>query len=521
MQNATASTARPEAQDDPVKRKGRPHKQRQEQKQTDTPEDALGHRRIAKKPAVPSQDVSRPIKGKGKAESTTDEPVSSQPRRSGRERQLRNPDEVNGTRRSNASQDTSSPTEPRRTRSKQVFESEPISSTSRRRGAGRDARDPDEALPVDEKETKDTQSPNMGASNEPVKGARDEANPLGADGKRRRLRPSSNAQENTQENPRPSRKTVERNNKPRTQNSVAGGTEVGPPVRRGRPKASAPSAQELDIGGPSESGLPLREEGSDIVKRPRKRKEALPKPRQNESSTEDESSGGSEEESDLPFRYLKEEIQNIPRSKVTSKWNRLDAPSINTVSAFLADAQRPVLFRLQNTNRRREHASAAMGDVSRRLRAKLIKGFPFPAPIMGAPSRAHSRGHEDEFDFERTVDTMQNLENTLNPLLHSISLLEKEIKKQEDALAKDYNSLHKLETNARSKTREWREKAKREHALAPGVKRRDRELHRELNDQLELVPPGDDKSCESIFTVRQDQYLNARQEWEPMLTQQL
>lgn len=450
----------------------------------------------------------------------TDEPVSSQPRQSGRERQLRNPDEVNGAKRPNPSQDGSSPPEPRRTRSKQVSESEPVSSTSRRRGAGRNARDPDEARPIDEKEMDATQSPNRGTSKKLVKGAR-ETNPLGLDGKKRRLRPPSNAHENTQENPPQSRKTLERKNKTKTQDSVAGGTEVGPAVRRGRPKASAPSAQELDTGGPSESGTPLREEGSNIVKRRRQKKEALPKPHRNESSTEDEASGGSEEEPDLPFRYLKEEIQNVPRSKITSKWNRLDAPSINMVSSFLADAQRPVLFRLQNTNRRREHASAAMDDVSRRLRAKLVRGFPFPAPIMGAPSRAHSRGYEDEFDFERTVDTMQNLENTLNPLLHSISLLEKEIKKQEDALAKDYNSLHKLENNARSKAREWREKAKREHALAPGVKRRDHELHRELDDQLELVPPVDDKSLASIFTVRQDQHLNARQEWKTMLTQQL
>lgn len=102
---------------------------------------------------------------------------------------------------------------------------------------------------------------------------------------------------------------------------------------------------------------------------------------------------------------------------------------------------------------------------------------------------------------------MQNLENTLNPLLHSVSLLEKEIKKQEDALAKDYHALHKLENNARSKTKEWRETAKREHALAPGVKRRDQGLHREHGDQLELVPPVEDGLVGSLFSVRQDHAL--------------
>lgn len=467
---------------------------------------------MAKKPAVPSKDHARPTKGTEKPESTTDAPASSQPRRSERGRQLRNLDEENGAKRPNGAQSGPSLPKPRKTIPNETSESEPTTSTSRRRGAGRNARDPDEGRPVDPKEA-DAQPTNKAKSKKQVESAREETNSArqGADDKKRRLRPPANAQENTQEDTPQSRKAnKEKTNKTKSQDLVAGGTEAGPSVRRGRPRASAPSAQEVDTGGPSESRAPLREEGSNTVKRSRQKKEAPPKPHQNESSTEDEASEDSEDEPDFPFRYLKQEMRTVARSTIASKWNRLDAPAINVVSSFLTDAQRPVLFRLQDTNRRREHASAAMGVASRRIRTRLTRGLPFPAPTMGASSRAHPKSYEDEFDFERTVDTMQNLENTLNPLLHSISLLEKEIKKQEDALAKDYNSLHKLEHNARSKTREWREKAKREHALAPGVRPRDGEPRRELGDKLELVPPVDDRAIGGVFiTVRQDGQLTS------------
>lgn len=163
---------------------------------------------------------------------------------------------------------------------------------------------------------------------------------------------------------------------------------------------------------------------------------------------------------------------------------------------MLAEAQRPVILRLEKTQQRREHASAALGHVTRRVRTKLIKGLPFPAPTAGTgttSARAHAGRYEDEFDFERTVNAMQTLENTLNPLLHSVGLLEREIEREEVALAREYEHLHKLETNARSKAREWKDRARKEHVLAPGARNKGSEGGDglESGDPLELVPAAE------------------------------
>lgn len=470
---------------------------------------------MTNKPLDASNEVSRSAQIQGKPASVAGGSVSSQPRRSGRERRSWNPDEVYGATRTSVSQNGSSPSQPRQRISKGLPESESPVSTSRRRDKEDSARGAGEASsstgPADNGTTSAAQTAKKEKSRKRVRSTQEEADASepgrparhGAQSKKRHQQPSLDVQDHGQENASRPRKTRYRKSKTKLQIPVSDGSGDRPATRRGRPKASGPNTEILDTSGPSESRGPEHESDRKATKKPKQKKEATSAPRRDEvyAEAEVEASGSSEDESELPFRHLQEITQNVPRSTVASKWNRLDVPSISVVSSFLADAQRPVLFRLQNTNRRREHASAAMGVVTRRLRAKLMKGFPFPAPIVGTSARTKSGSYEDEFDFERTVDAMQNLENSLNPLLHSVHLLEKEIKKQEDALAKDYQSLHRLENNARSKTKEWREKAKREHALAPGVQRKDQGLHRELDDKLELGPPVEDGPFGGLSTV--------------------
>ncbi|KUI73569.1 hypothetical protein VM1G_09556 [Cytospora mali] len=286
--------------------------------------------------------------------------------------------------------------------------------------------------------------------------------------------------------------------------------EVSQPRRRGRPRASdGPSQASEQEDQPSEARAPGRRrpaksrEDQDGAPSEAKRKRLQPS--RLEPVPEEVESSEPEEESELPFRHLREATKNIPRTTISEKWKPLDGPSINAVGAFLADAQRPVLLRLEDTNRRREHASSALSIISRRLRSKLVKGFPFPAPTAGAPTRAGSGNYEDEFNFERTVDAIQALESTLNPLQHSMGLLEREIKREEDALAKDYDSLHKLEANARSEARRWREQAKREHILAPGSKRRGEGGDDE--ESLELVPRAEDDASGGLFKDLEDEEL--------------
>lgn len=278
----------------------------------------------------------------------------------------------------------------------------------------------------------------------------------------------------------------------------------GPRDRKLKAKPVEDRAQEPDK--PSKSGGSRRpkakarnaEEQPDSA--PAKTKRKPPQPREPEPEVEQEADAESEEEDEeIPFRYLKETIRNIPRSTITDKWTPLDPPVIQAVSAFFADVQRPVLLRLQNTNQQRGHASAALGAISRRLQSRLGRGYPFPAPTT-TTTRANVGGHEDDFNFERTVDAKQALENTLNPLLHSVSLLEREILKEEGALARDYDLLHTLEANAKSAAQEWRDKARREHVLAPGIKKKG-ERQRASRDCLELVPVVEDGTSGGLFKV--------------------
>lgn len=293
------------------------------------------------------------------------------------------------------------------------------------------------------------------------------------------------------------------------------------PKRRGRPRQPDTASQEPELAQPPRSrGRPRRgspetadeqEQEQEQTSSENKRKKRQPRqlePVVEEEEDEDEDASSEEDGQEFPFRYLKESTKNISRSVISEKWSALDGPSIGAVGTFLADAQRPVLLRLQNTSRRREHAAAALSGISRRLHTKLIRGLPFPAPTAGPARRAASGSHEDEFDFERAMNAVQGLENTLNPLLHSVSLLEREIKKEEDALARDYDSLHRLETNARSEAKGWREKAKREHVLASGIRRKgEGGDYDDEGDSLELVAKPEDAAGGGLFKDLGDEEL--------------
>lgn len=294
--------------------------------------------------------------------------------------------------------------------------------------------------------------------------------------------------------------------------------EPSQPKRRGRPRQSDAASTEHEAAQPRPRGRPPRRSREAADNQDQEQEQTSTKTRRKKQQPtqlepvveeeEDEDASSEEDEQELPFRYLKESTKNIPRSVISEKWNALDGPSISAVGAFLADAQRPVLLRLQNTSRRREHASAALSVVSRRLHTKLVKGFPFPAPTAGPARRAASGSHEDEFDFERAMNAVQSLENTLNPLLHSVSLLEREIKKEEDALARDYDNLHNLEVNARSEVKGWREKARREHVLASGIRRKgDNGDYGDEGDRLELVAGPEDAAPGGLFRDLDDEEL--------------
>ncbi|KAK4118735.1 hypothetical protein N657DRAFT_659473 [Parathielavia appendiculata] len=174
--------------------------------------------------------------------------------------------------------------------------------------------------------------------------------------------------------------------------------------------------------------------------------------------------------------------QHIPRATIASRWTPLDAPSITAVTNSLTDASLPILHRLRDRDARHAQAQSILRTFATRLRAKLIKGMPFP-PASIAPTSSSSNGrgrgkskskggsHEVELDFEKTVDAIAGLEKALDPLLHSVVLLKAEKEREERALEREYEVLRRLEENARAQVRGWREGMARgrEHVLLGGI----------------------------------------------------
>ncbi|KAK0740539.1 CENP-Q, a CENPA-CAD centromere complex subunit-domain-containing protein [Schizothecium vesticola] len=168
------------------------------------------------------------------------------------------------------------------------------------------------------------------------------------------------------------------------------------------------------------------------------------------------------------YRHLTSRTRQIPRATITAKWSSLDDGAVAAIDGIISNCSLPVLSRFRDRQQRHQQAQTIMRTFAKRLHSKLLKGMPFPPPSSTARGTGGAAGHELELDFEKTVDAMQALEKTLDPLLHSVALLEAEREREEAALEKEYEELQALEANARAEARGWRERGKRDHVLAPG-----------------------------------------------------
>ncbi|KAK3315369.1 CENP-Q, a CENPA-CAD centromere complex subunit-domain-containing protein [Apodospora peruviana] len=196
------------------------------------------------------------------------------------------------------------------------------------------------------------------------------------------------------------------------------------------------------------------------------------------------------------YRHLTSRTRQIPRSTISAKWTALDEASITSVDSIISDAYRPVLIRLRGRDHRHQQAQTILHTFAKRLHSKLSKGMPFPPPsakvVVGGTGRGNGvtpGGHEMELDFEQTINAIQALEGMLDPLLHSVALLTREKEREEAALERDYKALRELEGNARADARLWRERRKRDHVLAPEIRRAADEDAREYTE-LEIVKSG-------------------------------
>ncbi|EGS23100.1 uncharacterized protein CTHT_0015890 [Thermochaetoides thermophila DSM 1495] len=266
------------------------------------------------------------------------------------------------------------------------------------------------------------------------------------------------------------------------------------PVSKVQNQAPSP-AHEEEAQGKTErgSGRPSRTsaasqdepEPESSRSKPESSKPESPAPRTQQPLAEEEEQEPSSEDEELldpleKHRHLAPIPRNIPRATITARWKPLDGASIAAVDTIVSDAARTVLHRLRDRDVRHAQAQTILKAFATRLRGKLSKGIPFPPSAVGpsysATSSAKgkkSTGKEGkaamvEFDFEQTVEAIRRAERALDPALHSVALLERELSREEAALEREYKVLKTLETNAKAEAREWRERGKREHVLLVG-----------------------------------------------------
>lgn len=240
----------------------------------------------------------------------------------------------------------------------------------------------------------------------------------------------------------------------------------------------------------SEAGTSKRRRSSGTSSEPQRRRQ----------SDQSEAAAESSSASAPKYRHLASRTRQIPRATISAKWSSLDDASIAAIDSIISEASRPVLSRFRDRDQRHQQAQTIFRTFAKRLHSKLVKGLPFPPPstATGRGTAASSSSHELEFDFERTVDGIQALEKTLEPLLHSVALLSTERDREEEALEKEYKVLKALETNARAEARQWREHEKRDHVLAPGL----RAPEQDASKELERIRSAKVAAVGGVFKVR-------------------
>ncbi|KAK3387717.1 CENP-Q, a CENPA-CAD centromere complex subunit-domain-containing protein [Podospora didyma] len=212
------------------------------------------------------------------------------------------------------------------------------------------------------------------------------------------------------------------------------------------------------------------------------------------------------------YRHLAPKTLQIPRSTIASKWTTLDLPSIAVIDSIVADASRPVLHKLRDRERRQQQAQTILQTFAARIHSRLVKGMPFPPATM--PKSRGGRGtasaavgtHENDFDFERTLDEIQALEKALDPLLHSVALLTSEKEREEDELEKAYAKVRTLENDAKTEAGVWRRWGKKDHVLAPEIRPVGNDVDKEPERALEtVVKTAGDFSAGGVFKDLQEE----------------
>lgn len=224
--------------------------------------------------------------------------------------------------------------------------------------------------------------------------------------------------------------------------------------KRERRKGGKPQAKEADEPEPEPE-----QQQQDTSKKKRRNKNDVP-------SDSDESLPSPPK----PYLHIAPFKRTIRSSHIAAKWSPLTGSSLPAATSILTLAQRPILQRTATTRNRRDHATAALNLVSRRIERKLDRGVPFPPASSKTSTRRPADadgGRAMELDFEAVLDGKQALERQLHPGKHAVELLKAERDRMEKELENDYAELRGLEANARAQMRERKDLFRRAHVLAP------------------------------------------------------
>jgi hypothetical protein len=113
----------------------------------------------------------------------------------------------------------------------------------------------------------------------------------------------------------------------------------------------------------------------------------------------------------------------------------------------------------------------------------LTRGQPFPPSTRSLP--------EEDFDFEKILDSTRALEARLTPILHSIELLKAETAKEMALLEAEAATLETLQANAK--------------AEASRRKRAERTLHDILRDDNNIIV-GDSLDIPGLVHSKTEQF---------------
>lgn len=153
-------------------------------------------------------------------------------------------------------------------------------------------------------------------------------------------------------------------------------------------------------------------------------------------------------------------VRGVSRHIIDSKWAPLPSNAIERIVVLLNEVERSVVMRLRDDHKRTQ-AGAAIKMVSRRLHRKLSRGQPFPPSTRPQP--------EEDFDFEKILDSSGALEAKLTPILHSIGLLKAVAKREEAMLDAEVMALDELKGNAKVHESQRYNTTRKLHAMSRSV----------------------------------------------------